>query len=492
MRHLLPLLLLFTSPPLVSAQTPTPTPTPAALVEQLGDPHFQTREAAGKKLLSLGERALPALQAGLSSELPEIARRCEDLIPAVKHQIDADLILTPTFVDLPDGEQLVQRVFNSLSKQTPYQCRVEGDQAVLSDKVKLTGGVMTFWEAVQTVCEAAKLEVNSVDARASSADRSSPIGTVMLRASVGSKRVTTHKALLIQVSPPTKDELAAHPLTSSPLAVRVFPEPKVKWHRLAELELVKATDKTGQTIAPVSRVFSSRSDHRQELDIRSIDSSIRVSPTGLNDAATRGVLQLAAGPTEVESLSGQVRFTAWKEVGELAKVKFTDKDATGTADGPCGTRLTATVIGPITNEPGSTTVEVKVRWDAERVRVEQSAAGGDAVWFENVNGRMVPVRATSNTPGTTEHGIRMTNANGEPLAVSSRVIRFDSVRENGRVYTEFSVKYVVKAGKSADGKPAAVSFHGARVVEMTVPFRAKDLPLTAGTHDPNERPRYKR
>jgi hypothetical protein len=481
MRHLTPLLLLFASAPAVSAQTPRP----AALVGQLGDPHFQTREAAGKRLIDLGEPALPALEAGLSSDVPEIARRCEDLIPAVKQKIDADLILTPTLVDLPAGEQTVQKVFDDLLKQTRYQIRVEGDHAVLSAKLKLTGGRVTFWEAVQSVCTAAKLDVFKVEAGVPSATRDRPpVGTVWLVAADGAKRVTTHKAVLIQVSPLPPDELASHPLDRSPLAVRTFPEPKVKWHRLIEAELVKASDKSGQVIGPGSRVFRTRYEHLQELAADSRDFPSRANPTGLNEAATRGVLHLAAGPTEVDSLSAVARFAAWKEAGELAVVRFADKANSGTADGPCGTRLTATVIGPVSNEPGSTTVEVKVRWDANRVRVEQSAAGGDAVWFENVNGRMVPVKAApADAKGlaTTEHGIRMTNAAGEPLAVTSRVIRFDSVRENGREYTEFSVKYVAKAGKLADGKPSAVAFHAARVVEMTVPFTAKDLPLSAGT-----------
>ncbi len=477
MRHLPPLLLLLACGPLVPAQTPKP----AALVAQLGDPHFQTRQAAGKKLLDLGERALPALEAGLASDTPEIARRCADLIPAVHQKIDADLILTPTMVDLPDGEHLVQRVFNSLLNQTRYELRVEGDQGVVSDKVKLTGGVMTFWEAVQVVCVAAKLEVNSVNTRAASADRSLPVGTVWLRAADPPKRVTTHHALLIQVSPPTKQELGVHPFTRSPLTVRVFPEPKMKWHRLTDVDLVKASDKMGQSVGHPPPLTTAEMENSL-LPVRGSRGAEYMAPTGLSDSATRGTLYLSAGPTDLATLSAVARFTAWKEPGELAKVTFTDK--TGFADGPCGTRLTATVVGPVSNEPGSTTVEVKVRWDADRVRVEQSAARGEAVWFENVNGRMVPVKASeAKGPGTTEHGIRITNAAGEPLAVTSRVIRFDSVREIGRVYTEFSVKYVAKAGKLADGTPAAVSFHGARVAEVVVPFAAKDLPLSAGTRD---------
>ncbi len=479
MRLVTPLLLLLAG---ITSAVSAQTPTPAALVAQLGDPHFQTREAAGKTLLALGERALPALEAGLSSDVPEVARRCEDLLPAVRQQIDADAILTPTMVDLPDGEQTLQRVFDSLWKQSPYELRVEGNQAVLSGKVKLTGGVMTFWEAVQAVCVAAKLDVHNVEARPPTATGSSPFGTVWLKAADDPpKRVTLHKALLIQVSPPSKDELARHPPTRSPLAVRTFPEPKVKWHRLTELELVKATDKSGQPISRAAVTYSTRPGGPIEFD----PIEYRPRPTD----ATGGTLDLTAGPTEVAALSAVARFTAWKESGELAKVTFADK--TGTADGPCGTRLTATVVGPVSNEPGSTMVEVKVRWDAERVRVEQSAAA-DSVWFENVNGRMVPVRATSNTPGTTAHGLRITNAAGEALTLFSGNVRIDAVTVFGRAFTEVSVKYVAKAGKLADGKPAAVSFHGARAVEVVVPFAAKDLPLTAGTRDPNERPRYKR
>src|SRR5205814_1944419 len=110
MRHFTPLLLLLIAVPTATADDVKASvrggkSPAAALVDQLGDFDFRTREAAGRKLLDLGERAVSALEAGLDSPVPEVARRCEDLLVAVRHKIDSDAVLTPTMVEVPDGEQ---------------------------------------------------------------------------------------------------------------------------------------------------------------------------------------------------------------------------------------------------------------------------------------------------------------------------------------------------------------------------------------------------
>jgi RNA polymerase sigma factor (sigma-70 family) len=67
------------------AQPPPPKPRPnaEALVKQLGSDEFAEREAAGKKLRSLGLAALPAIRAGMKDPDLEIARRCAELLPRV-------------------------------------------------------------------------------------------------------------------------------------------------------------------------------------------------------------------------------------------------------------------------------------------------------------------------------------------------------------------------------------------------------------------------
>nr|MCU0703585.1 hypothetical protein [Fimbriiglobus sp.] len=188
MRHFAPLLLSAFAPVAVADDLKAPTPggpsPAAALVGQLGHPDFHTREAAGKKLLALGERALSALDTGRDSPIPEVAERCHTLAAAVRQRLDTDDLLAPTLVELPEGEQTLRMVFDALNTQSRYWLRIEGDQAVLSQRVKLAGGRRTFWEAVLAVCEAAKLELMATDAMPHSATRDRPavVGTVWLAA----------------------------------------------------------------------------------------------------------------------------------------------------------------------------------------------------------------------------------------------------------------------------------------------------------------------
>lgn len=497
MRHLTPLLLLLSALPAapaddVKASAPGGKSPAAALVNQLGDPDFRTREAAGKKLLDLRERAVSALEAGLESPVPEVASRCETLLAAVKHNIDADAVLTPTMVELPDGEQTVQKAFDSLLRQNGYAMRVEGDQAVLADKVKVSGGVMTYWEAVLAVCAAAKLEVHSVDPNAGLPGTAKAPGTVVLRAATEGKRWTAHKALLVQVSAPTKDELAAYPTTQCPLIVRVFPEPRVKWHRFVEAEVAKAADAKGNSLGP-ALPEPPRLDLREEMLL----SSRPIARDPRPDGNTWGTLKLAVppdGPTDVATLAGSLRFTAWKPAEQIAVVRLKDGETEGTADGPHGTRLSVKVVGPISNEPGSTILKVTHRWNPERVRVQQGGAAGDAVWFENVNGRVVPVKPTPADRGAKPNasGTVVTNAAGEPLTLNAGNTRFDAVADKGVMYSSMTVEYVARQGDLTDAKPAAVTLHAARVTEVVVPFSVKDLPLAAGTGTAIERRMYKR
>ena len=77
--------------PPAAGPTPAPAPAKAArppspedLVRQLNDDSFRKREAAEKALVALGATALPAIRAGLKSPEPELARRCERLLPLVR------------------------------------------------------------------------------------------------------------------------------------------------------------------------------------------------------------------------------------------------------------------------------------------------------------------------------------------------------------------------------------------------------------------------
>jgi hypothetical protein len=72
------------------AAAPPPTPDPAAevtrLIEQLGSEKFAEREGASKRLEAVGERALAALRAALTSDDLEVRRRASRLVAALERK----------------------------------------------------------------------------------------------------------------------------------------------------------------------------------------------------------------------------------------------------------------------------------------------------------------------------------------------------------------------------------------------------------------------
>lgn len=57
------------------------------LIEKLGSPSFPEREAAQKKLVGVGERALPPLRVAKFNKDPEVRRRAAKTIEAIEHQV---------------------------------------------------------------------------------------------------------------------------------------------------------------------------------------------------------------------------------------------------------------------------------------------------------------------------------------------------------------------------------------------------------------------
>src|SRR5688572_16695 len=58
--------------------------TAAALVKQLGHARYAVREAAARRLVEMGEAAVPALRGGTKSQDEEVRTRCAALIPEVR------------------------------------------------------------------------------------------------------------------------------------------------------------------------------------------------------------------------------------------------------------------------------------------------------------------------------------------------------------------------------------------------------------------------
>jgi hypothetical protein len=94
---------------------------PAKLVEQLGAEDFAAREAAEKKLKELGAKVKPAVQAGLKSENPEVARRCR----AVLDHLRAEEVKA-AFLKLAGDDDLARSLLTEVLKDA-HRARVLGE-----------------------------------------------------------------------------------------------------------------------------------------------------------------------------------------------------------------------------------------------------------------------------------------------------------------------------------------------------------------------------
>jgi hypothetical protein len=183
----------------LKATGPAPIPTELArLIEQLGDRDYGTREAAAKHLETIGQPALAPLEAATQSDSPEVAERAAMLRIRIHQRLANEAVLAPTIVELPDGEQTVSLWFALIENQTRYKLRIEGDQATLSQKVKLPAGKRPFWEVVQQVCDATGLEVAAVTSpglliSADSQSRVSAAEQLRQQADSYTRQLDTHK-----------------------------------------------------------------------------------------------------------------------------------------------------------------------------------------------------------------------------------------------------------------------------------------------------------
>lgn len=144
------------------------TPPAAAdvhkLIEQLADPDYATREAASKRLNDLGAPALVALRTAAESGPPERAERAAALVVRITRRIENEQALAPTVIELPVTTQTVWQLFDAIEKQSRVQLRIDGDQAILTQKVTPTGGKKPLWEHIQDVATKAGLEVAGANA----------------------------------------------------------------------------------------------------------------------------------------------------------------------------------------------------------------------------------------------------------------------------------------------------------------------------------------
>jgi hypothetical protein len=138
--------------PALSAVGPVP-PEIRAFIARLGADDFRAREDAGKALLAMGERTLPALKAARGTVTdPEARRRVEELI----RRIRTERLTTPRRVTLRGVDLPLNDVVAEIARQSGYPIQSAG---TANPTLTLDLAGVPFLEAVDRVCAAAGLSV---------------------------------------------------------------------------------------------------------------------------------------------------------------------------------------------------------------------------------------------------------------------------------------------------------------------------------------------
>jgi hypothetical protein len=142
-------------PPDKAPPAPPAGLTVEQLIEQLGDDDFRKRDAAVLLLQEQGVQVVPALRKVLNHPDPEVRKRVAELIPF----IETRAILAPRRVSLKVENKPLKAIFDEIAKQTEYKIEygANGAEANYSFDFK----DLTFWEAIDRICEQAGLVVQN-------------------------------------------------------------------------------------------------------------------------------------------------------------------------------------------------------------------------------------------------------------------------------------------------------------------------------------------
>jgi hypothetical protein len=143
----------------LAADSPKPL-TPDAAVALLGAGGFAEREAAAQSLRDLGESALAALEkAANDSPDAEVRSRAGRLVAEIKVRVESAKLIAPKTLTLDFTNAPLATVINELRQKTglPVSLDPNGVKDPLRPVTVKSAGPVPMWEAVELVCEAARL-----------------------------------------------------------------------------------------------------------------------------------------------------------------------------------------------------------------------------------------------------------------------------------------------------------------------------------------------
>jgi hypothetical protein len=131
----------------------------ARLISQLASLKFSERRQASRELDAMGEPALNALRKAMGDPDLETCHRARELVARIEKRLDAASVLAPTRLRLVCNGMPVTDAIAELARKAKIEILIDPkSRARLAQrKVTLDTGEVTFWEALDMLCQKAGL-----------------------------------------------------------------------------------------------------------------------------------------------------------------------------------------------------------------------------------------------------------------------------------------------------------------------------------------------
>jgi hypothetical protein len=123
------------------------------LIVALGSSSFAEREQAAKGLDAMGPLALDALRAAMKHQDSEISGRAARLVAVLEERILTSRMLAGKKLRLNVKNVSVFEAINELARLSENRLDVVGNRPALERKITLDTGEVTYWEALQQLCQ---------------------------------------------------------------------------------------------------------------------------------------------------------------------------------------------------------------------------------------------------------------------------------------------------------------------------------------------------
>lgn len=510
--------------PLAAPGGPPAPDTLARLIEQLGSDDFAEREAASKRLAGLGPAALADIRTACASPDPEVARRARDLAAGIGRRVENEKTLAPTLVDLAAADTPLDAVLADLSKQSGYQVVLGGLKAedLATKRVTLKTGRVAFWDAVKVVSDAAGLQVASVGGftapgslpytyrspngalgvnraqqlgadrppppagpgpiakpieefkRSAFAVRTAPLPneSVVLEArDVGKLRPwASYGAVAVEVFPLPTPPPGADAAWS---LLQVWPEPKLSWRETRAVSVRRAADEHEQALRALPHVPAPAT---MVIRGRAFNGNVMIQNDGFSPTPAAfptfqpNVRQSAVKFKAAEKPSAALREFAGSVYGvirsplEPLAVAELEEGKEAVAGAVAGVSLKATLVR---GEAGETRVDVELAFAQQAIEMARVT--------DALPGAKNPTTVSNNTV----HGLRVTDADGNPLSLTVQQITQRIMAPAGALTYGFRFSVLRPPGKVVP-LPKTITFWGTHGKTVEVPFDLRDAPIAAG------------